>query len=148
MITISNEPAELPKAEAVKSTFTFQVPHILKSITKDEAGFFHKEIREGGSRQVEFETVTEFTEEKKEETPFEVKVTNQLNFYGSVINVINDEVVLEDFRLVPTVPTTSEYLAQVGKRTLVKFSCTLDSQWTKQMEKNIYRVTRSFITLP
>jgi hypothetical protein len=138
----------LPEKTSVIERYTFTVPHILKSITKDKNGFTHRDVREGGLKQLDFECVTEFSDKPVEETPFSVRVTNQLNFAGSVINVINDEIVLDDFRLVPTVPTAKQYLASVGKRVLVMFSCSPDAALTNQQGKQIYRIYRAFITLP
>lgn len=142
-------PTPLPATETKVVTLTFKVPHILKSISKDDNGFTHRDVREGGNRQIEFENTLEYSDQPSEETPFTVRVTNQLNFTGSIIDVINDEVELEDgFRLVPTVPTASEYLKRVGKKTLVGFSCRPVPQLSKQQGKPIYLIYRSFITLP
>lgn len=139
---------ELPKPTSEKQKLTFTVPHILKSITLDEAGFTHREIREGGPRQIEFETTHEYSETPVEkEDVFSIKAANQLNFAGSVINVLNDEVKLADgFQLVPTSPTASEYMALIGQRVQTASMCDKDISLSKQAGKDVFRIAKAFIT--
>jgi hypothetical protein len=134
---------KLPKQEPRKETLTFQVPYILKSIVLDENGFTHREVREGEFRQIEHESTVEWSDTELDERNqlFVVRVTNQLNFSGAIINVINDEIALSNgFRLVPTVPTASEYLAKVGTRQMIAFMC----RW----DKTRFRIDRTFIIVP
>lgn len=142
----------IPPPETTTRKLTFAVPHILKSIDVDQNGFTDRLVREGGSRQIDFETVVGFSETPVENEPtFVVRVTNQLNFAGSIINVINDETLLENgFRLVPTVPTASEYFALIGSRLQVNLSCVLlppqaMPQWWEDKTKPLYKVARVFI---
>lgn len=145
-------PPPLPQPTTKRQKkLTFTVPHILKSISFDEAGFYHREIRDGGPRQIEYELTQEYADEpaSEKEQIFGIRATNQLNFGGSIINVINDEVVLENgFRLVPTSPTASEYLSKVGQRVQLSSVSTRDTTLSDQQGKDIYRIGRSFIVLP
>lgn len=144
----TEEKPPLPAKSVSTVTATWKVPHVLKAISQDESGFTHREVREGGDRQVELTSETEFSEQETDEQVFSIKATNQLNFAGSTIDVLNDEVVLKDFRLVPTSPTASEYLSKVGTKVLIRFSCRIENLHTKQQKKSIYQIDRVFITLP
>lgn len=140
----------LPGPTTKKRQITFTVPHILKSISLDADGFYHREVREGGPRQVECESTQEYSETPVENEPtFVVRATNQINFAKSIINVINDEVELSNgFRLVPTSPTATEYLAKAGTRVQIGSVCTRDATLSEQQGKSIYRIGRQFIVLP
>lgn len=141
----------LPKMVATKRMLSWKMPHILLSVTRDKkSGQLQKHVREGGSRQCEFTTEMSYeTAPGSTDDVFAIKHTNQLNFAGAIINVINDEVVLlPELRLVPTLPTASEYLARVGKKTLVGVVSTPDVDQTRLQGKEIFRVGRISLTLP
>lgn len=144
----------LPQPISTKQNLTFTVPHILKSISLDENGFTHRDVREGGPRQIEYETTHEYSlEPVTKEDVFTIKATNQLNFAGSTIKVLNDEVVLANgFRLVPTSPSATEYLRLVGTKQLVHFNHVqvdknhLPEDWPE--DKPLYKTGRIHIILP
>lgn len=141
--TPAPELPELPAKESRTKTLSFTVPHILKSISLDEGGNFHRDVREGGIRQVEHEIETEWYREEVKEDVFRFRATNQLNFMGAIIDVINDEIELSNgFRLVATEPTASDYLSKVGTRVIISFMC------RKDVKRNIFRIDRVFIKLP
>lgn len=140
----------LPEPSSSTKKLTFTVPHILKSISKDEDGFTHRDVREGGPRQIDFTTKVEFSETPVDESAevFTIRATNQLNFGGAIINVINDEVLLPGFQLVPTAPTATEYLSKVGSEVMVSSVTSRHRQLSELHGKEIYRITRIFVTLP
>lgn len=140
----------LPEKSSTTRELTYTVPHILKSLTIDDAGFKHPDLRQGGPRQIDFETEIEYADAPADERNqvFAIRATNQINFADHVINVINDQIELRGFRLVPTSPTASEYLAKVGTRAMVSFSCRAHRQFSEQQGKPIYQIVRIFIVLP
>ncbi len=151
--TVEEPKPELPPLPDKSSTtrkLTFTVPHILKSLTIDDAWFKHPDLRQGGPRQIDFETEIEYSDKAADERDkvFSIRATNQINFADHVINVINDAIDLPNFRLVPTSPTASEYLAKVGERVMVSFNCKAHRPLSEQQGKTIYQIARIFITLP
>lgn len=151
----SNPPVEepkpsLPEKSSTTRKLTFPVPHILKSFSIDDAGFRHQDVRQGGAKQIDFTTEIEFSETAVDETKdvFAIRATNQFNFANGVINVINDAIEENGFRLVPTSPTATEYLSKVGERVMVSFNCRVHRPFSQQQGKTIYQIARIFITLP
>lgn len=140
----------LPEKSSTTRLLTFTVPHILKAFSIDDAGFRHQDVRQGGAKQIDFTTEIEFSETAVDETNqvFAIRATNQFNFGNQVIQVINDAIEEKGFRLVPTSPTATEYLAKVGERVMVSFNCRVHRSLSEQQGKTIYQIVRIFITLP
>lgn len=143
-------PPPLPKKSSTTRELSYTVPHILKSLTIDDAGFKHPDLRQGMIRQLDFETEIEYVDTPADERDqvFAIRATNQINFADHVINVINDKIALRGFRLVPTSPTASEYLAKVGTRVMVSFDCRAHRPFSEQQGKPIYQISRIFVVLP
>lgn len=143
-------PPPLPEKSSTTRELTFPVPHILKSFSIDDAGFRHQDVRQGGPKQIDFTTEVEFSDTPVDEKDqvFVIRATNQFNFGNQVIQVINDKIEEQGFRLVPTSPTASEYLAKVGERVMASFNCRVHRSLSEQQKKTIYQITRIFIDLP
>ena len=149
MQSIVEKEPPLPDNYTEPQKITWQVPHILKSISIDGNGFTHRDIRQGGMRQLDSTIEVSFSNEPVPEEPiFVVRGTSQINFADTTINVVTDAVDLPEFKLVPSDPTAAEYLAKVGQKVMIHFRCVLDGMHTKGLKRNIFRTVRQFIILP
>ena len=118
-------------------SFTF--PHILIQSAK-VGDFIQASIREGATMSVARTTVAE-NSEVPIETPsefFSVRATNQINFGGRIISVLNDA--NEALGIPESSPSATEYLALIGQPVLIGFRC-------DKMARGGYKITRSTIIL-
>lgn len=127
----------------VSIAHTWNVPNILVDI-REENGFLIPTIREGGLKQIEYFNTTEYYAEAIDEAAqvFTIGPRNKVQFGGQLIEVLSDEKQLSNAILHATRPTASEYMALVGQRVMIAFSCVFDPH------AQAYRVFRSHITLP
>jgi len=110
-----------PTIETFEATFTF--PHILQS-AGEQSGFDMLSVRIGGPRQVQWTVETGFSDTLvPEPDKYQVKGTNQINFAGNLIDVLNDAVTYNGKSLVASSPTASEYMAMVGKPVVTQWKC-------------------------
>lgn len=150
-----SEPAEpptepalppLPEVSLSKSEATFDVPNLLLQAVA-QGGLITHSVREGGAQQVELVTEVSWSDTPVDEHAlvFRVQAQNQIRFAGARITVLNDETDLGDLHLAPSAPTTSEYLAQVGKRVMIRFDC---SRHRREGGREAFKIARNWITLP
>lgn len=79
-------------------------------------------VREGRDAQCKHQTEVWFTEDKQEGEMFEIKAQNSINICGHSGSVLNDEGDFRGRRLFASAPSCSEYMAHVGKPTVINFT--------------------------
>lgn len=136
-----------PKQERiVKASYTF--PAILLGFEIRD-GFKVAQVREGKTVQVEIRSEDTFWDAPLDQEPiFIVKALNHINFGGTNrenrIDVINDMIAVEGVTYGQTTPSTSEYLAMIGKEVKIAFSCRPDRTQGGRM---LYRINRQYLVL-
>ena len=145
---ITQPPAfTLPETITRKQTLTYTVPHILIGIDV-VSGARHAQVREGGNQQVEYTITNDYSFEPVPDEPtFITRATNQINFALQTLDVLNDATTIDGAALPASNPSASEYMAQLGKPTLLFFECVRDAQRSKLAGKDVFRTTRSKINL-
>lgn len=123
---------------------TYNVPHILLDFKPGELPV--ATMRQGGSVQIEHTVAVEYVDAPVDESSkvFAIKAKNQINFGGYRIEVLNDEIP----NIASSAPTASEYMSKVGQEVLIRFECSRSESHSREQKKDVFRVTRTTITLP
>ncbi len=79
-----------------------------------------------------------FSFDKAEEEAFRIVALQPIQFGDARINVLNES----------SQPTAADYLAKVGTRVMCGFRCAEVKSLSDQHGKPVYRIYRSYLTLP
>ena len=136
---------KMDETETITRTLTFDVPNVLIDYQQDNGSQPVLILRQGGSRQIEHTISIDYYDVQVDDTSklFVIKAKNLINFGALRIEVLNDEI-KGDKPIAASAPTASKYMENVGTPVLLAFYC---SKVTLN-DNNVYKVVRSFITLP
>tara|TARA_R110000868_G_scaffold239862_1_gene494353 strand:- start:191 stop:631 length:441 start_codon:yes stop_codon:yes gene_type:complete len=141
------EKPPFPEIASIHSKLTFAAPNLLLSLSID-GDFKRADVREGRNVQLDFVTETSFGYEPVDEKQFSIKLQNKINFAKQTILVLNDAIEIDGFRLVASVPTTSEYLAMQGQKVITGIMCRQVPDLSNQHGSIVYRTDKTFVIIP